>query len=537
MILRPQLSRVSSVVQLCSGYSSCAVKLAKKKKKPIMKLSSEVPACITDLLPYAAGDVSAPASVLTDCARDFGQLPDHERWARCRPFMAAMQGCLEKPTGTDHLRSGDIMKLIECSRFFAVPPSSDALHAYLTPLANRYAALTPAQKFLSPMDIASLSGGMCAMTNETPSLEPLLREVMPVLSAWKGKLTGRDAHNCMYGLRGLDSDVPLSLAYLDAVAMHIKDADWRIWEMHIMVASFSGLQRMSDDVPMVKDLLDYLCTMYLKYDKPYHSFAVGNALLGLLKKNCTVGVAETFVNRLVDEIDAIAKNPETTLMNLEFLQHRTALIFPMLHVDEALRARVQDVLLTIRKSIEVFRKGILTTDTASQLEDEIISNLKKRIAADGRILLTTNEFLHGFESDIVFRFPDATSDNYKYVDREVMKTVVVNVEIDGPNHSKSHSQFLDSMRDKYLRDRGIIVIRLQFDGKDSRNKPLADILGMAVQKDPSLEPLLGQFTALKEDFGDSFVKGKKCKSNVRLIRGPEDFMKADFGDSFKKGKK
>lgn len=494
----------------CRSYSCNPPRFEKKKKnKSKMKLTETLPGCITTLSKYASEGSVAPAFVLVESAQQFGKLPDFERWGRYKQFMNLVRDNVTASERPKNLNTREIMKLIECSRFFPVAPSSAELRSYLDPLATHLESLSSDQQQFSSQDLVSFSGGMVAMSNKTSTLPRLLKVIVPVLAKWEGvQLNSQESMNCLYGLRGLNSDFPLTLELLKVLVIHIKHARPKPWDG--MVAGLSGLQQMSDDVPIVKNLFEHLCVMYLKYDKPYHTFAVGNALLGLLRKDCTSGPADKFVNRLIGEIETIAKDPATTPINVDFLQHRTAAIVPLLNVSDYLRNRAHAAVLILRERGRVSRKELGDANT-SQLEDDIKANLMKRIKADGRILLSTNEFLHGFQADIVLRIPDA-----KLIispSKNEMKHVVVNIEIDGPFHNHGTKQFLDSLRDQYLRDMGITVVRLGFHEATSRDKSLSSIMSLVLKKTPALIPLLEQFVPDIEDFGDSFKEGKKCRSS------------------------
>ena len=75
------------------------------------------------------------------------------------------------------------------------------------------------------------------------------------------------------------------------------------------------------------------------------------------------------------------------------------------------------------------------------------------------VAVSSNEYLFGFEADIVLRVSLRGDDAANVKDASGASTKVVNVEIDGYHHGNARHRRLDAIRDSYLQSKGVSVAR------------------------------------------------------------------------------
>ena len=403
------------------------------------------------------------------------------------------------------------MRLIECSRHFILPPTSSGLHAFLQPLVQGYLSKPIPQQVLSEQDFACFMRGMGAMTNDTKVVQPLLKTMISILANWKGVLQPPDAQSCLQGLKGFDTNHPLTIDFVKALNRHLLAVDFPV--DNSSVGALCGMQRMDNAHPDIEELFAYACNQYVRYEGNYQARAIGNALLGFRNKRSIAGAPYFLLRRLINDISDIISDPNTTALELNFLSHRLSAVTPNLHINLELQNKIDKILTYLKhhcKDLQLQHVNQVSYKT-SAIEIVAQDSLLKRIRKDGRLGLSKNEHLHGFEADIVLRIPVSQALNKKH-DNAI---ITLNIEIDGPYHSLAQKLFLDHIRDEALHYQGVTVIRLNFKEVAFKNISLSYIMSIAIEKNPSLETVLGQFIARESDFEIGFTKGKRAKGNNR----------------------
>lgn len=456
---------------------------------------------------------------LVSSAHKFSQLRPHQQWVHQEQYLSLMSNCIGRLKGQGKLGTHEIMKLVEVVRYCSLSPQSRFISRYMQKLADKFALLPFEQRSLSPRDLASLMTGMSALTLDSKPLRKMVQSALPDISSWDGVLRGREPFHVLVGMRGLDARSPLSKRFVGALGEQIKRAEWDITDKRIRC--LSGFQRMTDDTDEVRELFQFLCEKVLAdRNGSLDSTSVGTALLGLMGKDCTHGAAENVFYLLLEEIDDICYDSNTSPEQIAALLRRAAVASKKITMSDVMTADMELIVSRLQEKLEISIRegqGIGVRNRQSELESDTIAKIKKRITADGRVTLSSNEYIHGFECDVIFRIPNMLVPEFDSLGKRQIRSLLVNVEIDGPQHRAANNRFLDSLRDEYLRDQHkIVVVRISFDEINNTNMTIANIMNLIMQQNPFTEPLLADFAPVKEDFGDSFIPGKKCRGkNVR----------------------
>lgn len=95
-------------------------------------------------------------------------------------------------------------------------------------------------------------------------------------------------------------------------------------------------------------------------------------------------------------------------------------------------------------------------EEVSANEKELSGKLKNALNDIKNIIISTNKFAHGFSYDIMIEVNEEEDEEIK---TEVNSKSFINVEIDGPTHSCKKSKHFHDIRDSYLRQNGVTVLR------------------------------------------------------------------------------
>lgn len=455
---------------------------------------------------------------LLQCAEQYAKLPRFEQWGYQDQFARSVPTCMEKVNNIEVIRLEDIMRLVSCVQYFAMSPTSSLLNHYVSYLADAYDKLP--DKELTAHALVSFLVGLSGGSNESKEFVRFMKTLTPAINGWNSCLRGRDPVYWLLGLRGLDAQSKSERAFVRALTVHLKKSNWRITDR--IIGALSGLQRMSDDIPEVKDLFDFVATKIMnEFDDPINSESMCNALTGLLHKDCSTGVANKVLCRFIQDISGICSDSNTVLSEVRLLQRSASMVFPKLNLGEGtFQDIVAESMGKLNEAVE--RRKISASDHVSTpqsgIEAEAISRIKSRIKVDGRFVLSNNTFFHGFECDILLRLPDITNQIHSESGVPRLGSVTVNIEIDGPQHTSANKRFLDGLRDDFFQDQGVFVVRVPSNKINAASMTISNIMHLTVERHQSLQSTLKQFIPKEDEFGDSFKKGKMCRSKkVRQV--------------------
>ena len=490
-----------------------------QRSRSLTTTGTEEPECIAMLTGFSSTSSAEDKTYLLSSAHKFSQLRTHQQWVHQELYLSQMSICIGKLKGEGKLGTHEIMKLVETVRYCSLSPKSRFISRYLQKLADKYALLPTEQRSLSPRDLVSLMTGMSALTLESKPLQKMVQSALPDISSWSGVMRGREPFYVLVGMRGLDARSQLSRLFVAALGKHVQRAEWDITDKR--VRCLSGFQRMTDETPEVRDLFHFICEKILSdRNGSFDSTSVGTALLGLMGKDCCHGAAERVFYMLLEEMDEICYDSSTSADQLAALLRRAAVASKKINMSDVMSADIELIISRLQERLKLKARdgqSIGTRNRKSELESETIAKIEKRIRADGRVSLSSNEYIQGFETDIIFRVPNMLVPEFDTSGNRQVRSLVVNIEIDGPQHRVANNRFLDSLRDEYLHDQHkVVVVRISFDEINNTNMTIANIMDLVIKQNPFTEPLLADFAPVKEDFGDSFKMGKKCRGkNVR----------------------
>eukprot|EP01041_Mallomonas_annulata_P007242 gene7242-14775_t len=236
-----------------------------------------------------------------------------------------------------------------------------------------------------------------------------------------------------------------------------------------------GLQGMSAQYEEVKNLLQILIAKIQFIELKFNPQAIGMALCGLQGMSsenpqavgkdrhdisgmrCDNGVIKelltlltgcilTFTETMKSSLNTVSVSAE----DLRRLYQATALVLrgrPVL-LDMELRGKLEvarDLLLDLlnERRVEVVSSNYKST--SSRVERRVADLVSQILSSQSQCTVSVNEFLFGFEADVVMRLENGK---------------IVNLEVDGPTHDYPSRKRFCSLRDDLLREKNVRVVRL-----------------------------------------------------------------------------
>jgi hypothetical protein len=267
------------------------------------------------------------------------------------------------------------------------------------------------------------------MRSEVPEVRALLAELSPKVKACREALKAQNVGNALYGLQGMSSEVP---------------------EVRALLAELS---------PKVKTCREELDAQ-----------AVGNAFFGLREVELGSKWQDT-VAKWLARLHSVATDESIGFDDIRIGFQSLALVsFSSCRLKSALQSlglysdllRTQEVLL--RRMQELQPK---TSNFMSHTEEKYSKLAAAAFAGRVGVSVSSNEFLNGFESDLVIR---VTSDGGL--------STVINVELDGPHHKYIlRTMRFCALRDQLLRQQhGVRVVRWDLLSRSQQRKSDKDII-------------------------------------------------------------
>jgi very-short-patch-repair endonuclease len=217
-----------------------------------------------------------------------------------------------------------------------------------------------------------------------------------------------------------------------------------------------GLQCMSSDVPEVRSLLTSLSAAVSSCSEPLSAQHVSNALYGLQGvRPCEGGAVlwKIIYNNLRVVIDSLDGS--------EFGDRDARDLLRTLYIinDSACDVGIEVANFDIAEMVESLRRkssvigGLVS---GSKSEKQVFLRLVKHFGSIPNVVVSGNEYIDGFEADIMIRvYPAGESGDASFA------LHVINVEVDGPSHAFPTKRRFCALRDRHLqRAHGIVVLRL-----------------------------------------------------------------------------
>ena len=296
-------------------------------------------------------------------------------------------------------------------------------------------------------------------------LDPNMIECVVELLETSRKMSMIDLTICLYSLRIYSINDHFVKELLLALAGKLSTGNVSFSAQAVGNALY-GLQNMSSESKEVRDLLVVLRDQVGKCTEPLRAQAVGNALYGVLRFDLDTSWS-WFIKVLLDSISQCDGSNNfvdvgTILQSLCLIT--SAKSYPLSQSIKEM-GLLDEIVLQKNRLAQVFNAH---PEVVSRIGVAVNRNEKKYfLAACGAfrdipgVTLSNNEYIEGFEADIVIRKESSSSLSVEESSSKKELSTIINVELDGPIHKhKLRKKRFCEARDRYLFDTvGVRVVR------------------------------------------------------------------------------
>ena len=296
-------------------------------------------------------------------------------------------------------------------------------------------------------------------------VKELLLALAGKLSTGNVSFNAQAVGNALYGLQNMSSEDKevrdLLVVLRDQVVRCTEPLD-----AQAVGNALYGLQNMSSESKEVRDLLVVLRDQVGKCTEPLRAQAVGNALYGVLRFDLDTSWS-WFIKVLLDSISQCDGSNNfvdvgTILQSLCLIT--SAKSYPLSQSIKEM-GLLDEIVLQKNRLAQVFNAH---PEVVSRIGVAVNRNEKKYfLAACGAfrdipgVTLSNNEYIEGFEADIVIRKESSSSLSVEESSSKKELSTIINVELEGPiyKHKLRKKRFCEA-RDRYLFDTvGVRVVR------------------------------------------------------------------------------
>ena len=307
--------------------------------------------------------------------------------------------------------------------------------------------------------------GLQNMSSESKEVRDLLVVLRDQVGKCTEVLRAQHVGNALYGLQNMSSE---SKEVRDLLVV-LRDQVVRCTEplrAQAVGNALYGLQNMSSESKEVRDLLVVLRDQVGKCTEPLRAQAVGNALYGVLRFDLDTSWS-WFIKVLLDSISQCDGSNNfvdvgTILQSLCLIT--SAKSYPLSQSIKEM-GLLDEIVLQKNRLAQVFNAH---PEVVSRIGVAVNRNEKKYfLAACGAfrdipgVTLSNNEYIEGFEADIVIRKESSSSLSVEESSSKKELSTIINVELEGPiyKHKLRKKRFCEA-RDRYLFDTvGVRVVR------------------------------------------------------------------------------
>ena len=307
--------------------------------------------------------------------------------------------------------------------------------------------------------------GLQNMSSESKEVRDLLVVLRDQVGKCTEVLRAQHVGNALYGLQNMSSESKevrdLLVVLRDQVVRCTEPLD-----AQAVGNALYGLQNMSSESKEVRDLLVVLRDQVGKCTEPLRAQAVGNALYGVLRFDLDTSWS-WFIKVLLDSISQCDGSNNfvdvgTILQSLCLIT--SAKSYPLSQSIKEM-GLLDEIVLQKNRLAQVFNAH---PEVVSRIGVAVNRNEKKYfLAACGAfrdipgVTLSNNEYIEGFEADIVIRKESSSSLSVEESSSKKELSTIINVELEGPiyKHKLRKKRFCEA-RDRYLFDTvGVRVVR------------------------------------------------------------------------------
>jgi hypothetical protein len=294
----------------------------------------------------------------------------------------------------------------------------------------------------------------------------ILSALLPLVRSCKEPLKAQEVSNALFGLQGMSSEHEEVRGMLSALVPKVCSCQEHLTEQSIGNALY-GLQGMSSGLKETQDLIDAVVLNYFLQLESISVQSISMGLFGILNKYLSEPVLK-LVRHWFLCIEKLLVADGTSFDDVVMLYQLLALMdsrnLPLTKSLQAasiyddflrLKERMYDRLTLLSKSS--------TPKQQSRTEAYYYERVKAAYKNHKNVALSHNDFLFGFEADIVIRHYDDSTNTL---------TKIINIELDGPAHRYIfRKQRFCALRDEYLtRVHGVQVTRYDLTSASATTK-------------------------------------------------------------------
>jgi hypothetical protein len=327
-----------------------------------------------------------------------------------------------------------------------------AVRTLLTALVPKIHGCTD---MLSAQGVGMALYGLQRMNSDCLEVREVLSSLEPLLKKFDGDLTAHSVSNALYGLKAMNTNSMEVRAILAALVPQMRNLSYL--DVQGVGNAFYGLQGMSSNCAEVHHILAVLLPKVQCVQDSLDAHAIGNSLYGLRGMG-DIGDVQSLLDRLYYHLEALCKKSENfrelPATDVIHLAQNFTLVLPDLRHSlgikyehwEGMRRLLIDVLSDIRTEE---RASHSPRRPQSPAESKVFTAARR---AAGHFIgsVTSNGHLFDlFEADVIIA-----------VRRKSGGIDLVNIEVDGDSHLHEKTKLFTSLRDKYLLNRGVRIVRL-----------------------------------------------------------------------------
>jgi hypothetical protein len=283
----------------------------------------------------------------------------------------------------------------------------------------------------------------------------MLSALLPQVRSCQEPLNEQAVSNALFGLQGMSSEYQEVRKMLSALLPQVQSCQEPLKAQAVGNALY-GLQGMSSSLKETQELIDAVVLNYFLQLESISVQSISMGLFGLLNKNLSEP-ALNLVRHWFLCIEKLLVADGTSFDDIVMLYQSLALMdSPNLPLTQSLQAAsLYDDFMRLKERV-YDRVTLLSKSSTPKQQSRTEAYYYERVKAAYKnhknVALSHNEFLFGFEADIVIRHYDDSTNTL---------TKIINIELDGPAHRYIfRKQRFCALRDEYLtRVHGVQISR------------------------------------------------------------------------------
>ena len=317
--------------------------------------------------------------------------------------------------------------------------------------------------------------GLQGMNSDHAEVEHLIKSVIRLVKECKGNFDGEAVSRVLCGLRGMSprsAQVPPLVAALTSKMSHFSE----FRSAKELSDAIFGLQGMTTDCPEISALLELLTPKIVQFDGPFSSDEIVRSLYGLQGVRSgeeSIVLTNWLYSKVKDLRESSSSFEDISTESLVQLCQMLSIIIPTFKIPEIDSLNWVEINNSILEEIELRKKR----SDSFFMDEKFLSVAAKRVIGvveelflDSEVEIMKEHELCGlFESEILLRLSCEKGDSSSSSGGSSSgsggssggkKDILLNIEINwSMDRLDKHKKYC-TLRDAYLRSKGIIVERL-----------------------------------------------------------------------------